>query len=100
MTFPVDVHSTDPTKNKDYDHRGVQAQPYDIPLRAMIARDVDGLLLAGRCIKSACPMDNPGSPGEPSSVSASAQDSALRLREVRTGVVSRKRHDPGHPRVY
>jgi hypothetical protein len=25
-------------------------QPYDIPLRALIARDVDGLLLAGRCI--------------------------------------------------
>lgn len=25
-------------------------RPYDIPLRALIARDVDGLLMAGRCI--------------------------------------------------
>ncbi|MFC0528594.1 FAD-dependent oxidoreductase [Phytohabitans kaempferiae] len=25
-------------------------QPYDIPLRALIARDIDGLLMAGRCI--------------------------------------------------
>jgi hypothetical protein len=29
---------------------GVRARPYDIPYRALIARDVDGLLLAGRCI--------------------------------------------------
>ncbi|NED97923.1 FAD-dependent oxidoreductase [Phytoactinopolyspora alkaliphila] len=27
-----------------------QVNPYDIPLRALIARDVDGLMLAGRCI--------------------------------------------------
>ena len=25
-------------------------RPYDIPLRALIARDVDGLMMAGRCI--------------------------------------------------
>jgi len=25
-------------------------KPYDIPLRALIARDVDGLMMAGRCI--------------------------------------------------
>ena len=24
-------------------------KPYDIPLRALIARDVDGLMMAGRC---------------------------------------------------
>jgi len=29
-----------------------RSQPYDIPLRALIARDVDGLLMAGRCISS------------------------------------------------
>lgn len=28
----------------------VRTRPYDIPLRALIARDVDGLLMAGRCI--------------------------------------------------
>ncbi|CAM3389727.1 FAD-dependent oxidoreductase [Occultella aeris] len=27
-----------------------RARPYEIPLRALIARDVDGLLMAGRCI--------------------------------------------------
>ena len=25
-------------------------KPYDIPLRALVARDVDGLMMAGRCI--------------------------------------------------
>ena len=29
---------------------GIIAKPYDIPIRALIARDVDGLLMAGRCI--------------------------------------------------
>ena len=50
VTFPVDVHSTDPKKSKSFGHEGVKSQPYDIPLRALIASDVDGLLLAGRCI--------------------------------------------------
>jgi hypothetical protein len=50
-TFPVDVHALDPAKDgKSYDNQGVKAKPYDIPLRALIARDVDGLLMAGRCI--------------------------------------------------
>ena len=51
VTFGVDVHSTNrasgttvSTENKR------KTMPYDIPLRALIARDVDGLLLAGRCI--------------------------------------------------
>lgn len=47
-TFPVDVHS--PTADKTFDHGGVKAQPYDIPLRALISRDVPNILLAGRCI--------------------------------------------------
>ena len=50
VTFPVDVHATDDAGGKSYGNAGVQSQPYDIPLRALIARDVDGLLLAGRCI--------------------------------------------------
>ena len=48
--FPVDVHSTDPDKNKAIQRERVRAKPYDIPYRALIARDVQGLLLAGRCI--------------------------------------------------
>ena len=50
VTFPVDVHSTDPGKDKGIMKEGVRAKPYDIPYRAIIARDVDGLLMAGRCI--------------------------------------------------
>lgn len=50
VTFGVDVHATDPGKGKGIEARTFTAQPYDIPLRALIARDVDGLLLAGRCI--------------------------------------------------
>ena len=50
VTFPVDVHSTDQRKDKSYGREGVSAKPYEIPLRALIAHDVDGLLLAGRCI--------------------------------------------------
>ena len=48
--FPVDVHSTDPRKTKGIMRERVRAKPYDIPYRALIARDVSGLLLAGRCI--------------------------------------------------
>ena len=31
-------------------HGGIKCLPYDIPLRALIAKDVDGLMMAGRCI--------------------------------------------------
>jgi hypothetical protein len=31
-------------------YREAKAKPYDIPLRALIAADVDGLMVAGRCI--------------------------------------------------
>jgi hypothetical protein len=52
VTFPVDVHSTNPERGKSTEsvNRTLKSQPYDIPLRSLIARDVDGLLLAGRCI--------------------------------------------------
>lgn len=49
-TFCVDVHSTNPDESKGLGHEGVRAKPYDIPYRSLVARDVDGLLLAGRCI--------------------------------------------------
>jgi hypothetical protein len=48
--FPVDVHSTDAEKTKGIMDEKVRAKPYDIPFRALVARDVDGLLMAGRCI--------------------------------------------------
>tara|TARA_B100001971_G_scaffold214837_1_gene254786 strand:+ start:5865 stop:6974 length:1110 start_codon:yes stop_codon:yes gene_type:complete len=49
-TFCVDVHSTNPKLGKGYGSSGGKAQPYDIPLRALVAQDLDGLLMAGRCI--------------------------------------------------
>lgn len=48
--FAIDVHSPDPAKSKDFSSENRAVKPYDIPLRAIIARDVDNVLLAGRCI--------------------------------------------------
>jgi len=48
--FPVDVHATEEAEGATYSNEGVEAQPYDIPLGALIARDAPNLLLAGRCI--------------------------------------------------
>lgn len=50
VTFPVDVHSTEAQKTKGIEKARTKAKPYDIPLRALIARDVQGLMMAGRCI--------------------------------------------------
>lgn len=50
VTMPVDLHSPNPAVNKSYTTAGVKSKPFDIPLRALIAQDVDGLLMAGRCI--------------------------------------------------
>ncbi|MBL9085278.1 MAG: FAD-dependent oxidoreductase [Planctomycetales bacterium] len=50
VTFGIDVHSTDPTKTKGIEAKPVKSRPYDIPYRALVAKDCDGLLLAGRCI--------------------------------------------------
>ncbi len=52
VRFGVDVHSTQletEGKGKSYT-RGIKSRPYDIPLRALIARDVKGLMMVGRCI--------------------------------------------------
>ncbi|MEI6715645.1 MAG: FAD-dependent oxidoreductase [Verrucomicrobiota bacterium] len=51
-TFPVDIHALSAEDNKThaYSNAGVKVKPYDIPLRALIAKDVDGLMMAGRCI--------------------------------------------------
>ncbi len=48
--FGIDVHSTNPAKGKGIGNDGAKAKPYEIPLRALIAKDVDGLMMAGRCI--------------------------------------------------
>jgi len=48
--FGVDVHSPNPQETKGIRPEGVRAKAYDIPYRALVARDVHGLLMAGRCI--------------------------------------------------
>jgi hypothetical protein len=52
VTFGIDVHALSADDNKKHAimPKPIQAKPYDIPLRALIARDVDGLMMAGRCI--------------------------------------------------
>lgn len=51
VQFGVDIHATDPSKhgggNTDL---GGKSKYYEIPIRALIAKDIDGLLMAGRCI--------------------------------------------------
>jgi hypothetical protein len=64
VRYWIDVHSTNPKKGKGFENdeggANTQAvepgkeknatQPYDIPLRALIAKDIDNLMMAGRCI--------------------------------------------------
>jgi FAD-dependent oxidoreductase family protein len=48
--FGVDVHCTDPASGKGQEPSPIKMKPYDIPLRALISRDVPNILPAGRCI--------------------------------------------------
>lgn len=50
VTFPIDVHATDPKKTREIEAKPFKSQPYDIPLRSLMTKDIDGLVLAGRCI--------------------------------------------------
>lgn len=51
-TFGVDIHahSREANDKEPIVRADTKAKPYDIPLRALIAEDVDGLMMAGRCI--------------------------------------------------
>jgi hypothetical protein len=51
-TFSIDIHALSAENNKvsGIEKHGLKVKPYDIPLRALIAKDVDGLMMAGRCI--------------------------------------------------
>lgn len=52
VTFPIDVHALSAEHNKKHAIMPMKTKmkPYEIPLRALIAKDVDGLVMAGRCI--------------------------------------------------
>lgn len=49
-TFCIDIHSTNPNRGKSFDKGNRSVLPYQIPLRAAQPADIEGLLLAGRCI--------------------------------------------------
>jgi hypothetical protein len=48
--FGVDVHSVSKSEGRGITGTGIKSRAYDIPLRALIASDVKGLMMAGRCI--------------------------------------------------
>jgi hypothetical protein len=48
VAFNVDIHHVDPSEGRHLEIEKVA--PYGIPYRCMVARDVDNLLMAGRCI--------------------------------------------------
>lgn len=50
VTFGIDVHAVNPKIQKGIEKAPFRSKPYDIPLRSLIAKDVDGLMMAGRCI--------------------------------------------------
>ncbi len=51
VTFGIDVHSVSKKLGATVDvANDTHTQPYDIPLRALMARDVHNLMMAGRCI--------------------------------------------------
>lgn len=52
VKFPIDVHALSTQGSKEVDHSFKKAglKPYDIPYPSLVAADVDGLLMAGRCI--------------------------------------------------
>ncbi|MDO5581220.1 MAG: FAD-dependent oxidoreductase [Planctomycetia bacterium] len=50
--FGIDIHAHDFKTNKKetIGRGGIKYRPFEVPLRSMIAKDVDNLILAGRCI--------------------------------------------------
>ena len=63
VSYWIDIHSTNPKEGKAFEPTSSDAKPepnqiaeppkllsYDIPIRAQLAKDVDNLMMAGRCI--------------------------------------------------
>ncbi len=50
VRYWVDIHSLEDDGGKGFTDEGIEIQPYDIPLRALLPVDIDNLILAGRCI--------------------------------------------------
>ncbi len=49
VEYPVDIHALDRSEKSTY-RAGIVAQPYHIPYRSLVAKDLTNLGLAGRCI--------------------------------------------------
>jgi len=49
VRYPVDIHAVDASQEPVTDE-GVRSRPFHIPLRALQAKDVDNLYMAGRCL--------------------------------------------------
>jgi len=56
VTYNMDIHSysKDSTNADRKANRKAKPVPYEIPLRALIADEVEGLMMAGRCISGDC----------------------------------------------
>ncbi|CAN5759306.1 FAD-dependent oxidoreductase [soil metagenome] len=50
VSYWIDIHSTDSRKGKGFEEEPFKTKPYEIPLRALCSRDLDNLMMAGRCI--------------------------------------------------
>ncbi|WP_428666972.1 FAD-dependent oxidoreductase [Runella sp.] len=50
VNFVVDIHALARGEGGGYSSGGVKMKPYQIPLRSLIAKDVNNLMMAGRCI--------------------------------------------------
>lgn len=50
VCFGVDVHPTRPDSSFGEENGHFKSKDYEIPLRAMIAKELDNMLMAGRCI--------------------------------------------------
>lgn len=50
--FGVDIHCLSTNQNDSHGviTKGLKVNAYDVPLRALVAKDVEGLMMAGRCI--------------------------------------------------
>lgn len=49
VTYNIDIHVSRPITSGSSAHLQ-KVPPYDIPIRALIAKDVKGLMMAGRCV--------------------------------------------------
>lgn len=50
VNYWVDIHSLENDGGKGFTDDNIKIKPYDIPFRALLAKDIDNLVLAGRCI--------------------------------------------------